>query len=115
MKPTLNPVATKVTEAEWWVMYEDATTPTTLKSPLTVSNVAIEIVIPTNAISISFVCEWGKMRMAKTATALTAKPYFIYPAWSSENSLNLSETSSIFVLRDSVDVTLSFYFKTLES
>ena len=79
-------------------------------SPLTVSNAAITLAVPTNAISVTFFSTSNDVRVSDVSGVST---YFVLKA-SVLVTIPCAKMSSIYVLRDGgSDATLQFFFTTL--
>jgi len=94
----------------------DATTPTANQSPLTVSSSSIELKIPTNTAALVLFAGTNNLKLGDNTDldGSVGGDHFILTA-GNFISLDVAGGNSVFVQRDSADVSLSFYFVMLDN
>lgn len=79
-------------------------------SPLTVSSSIITITVPDNAVQLVISNNANALRISESSAVTT---YFLLPASTTGFSVDCSRMATIYLLRDSADVTVQFMFITL--
>jgi len=91
---------------------EDATTPTSLKSPLTVSATELELKPPTNATNLVMTPLTNDLRFGRQDPLTDGNKHAVFTV-GNYISLPVADLASVWVMRDSADVALQFHFETL--